>query len=158
MIIGVGITSSQSIESDVRMAPQDQAMLGGLEVTFLGAVETRGPNYVAEQGVFLVEGGLSGQFELRPEKRRYLAGGNVMTEAGIHAGLFSDTYIALGEPLGDGAWAVRMHMKPLVRWIWIGALLMALGGTIATLDRRYARLRKRRQMREEKALTAGVSP
>ena len=70
-----------------------------------------------------------------------------MTEAGIHAGLLGDTYIALGEPLDaeQGAWAVRLHYKPLVRWIWLGAVLMAFGGMFAVLDRRYRTLRIRRQ-------------
>ena len=105
-----------------------------------------GPNYRAQQGTFVVANGDS-TFSLRPEKRQYLAGGNVMTEAGIHAGLLGDTYIALGEPLDaeQGAWAVRLHYKPLVRWIWLGAVLMAFGGMFAVLDRRYRTLRIRRQ-------------
>jgi cytochrome c-type biogenesis protein CcmF len=78
---------------------------------------------------------------LRPEKRRYLAGGAIMTEAAIDAGLFADTYVSLGEPLNEGAWAVRLHYKPLVRWIWFGTLLMALGGALAVFDARYRRLR-----------------
>lgn len=69
-----------------------------------------------------------------------------MTEAGIHAGWFGDTYIALGESLDteQGAWAVRLHYKPLVRWVWLGAVLMAMGGMFAVLDRRYRTLRARR--------------
>ena len=69
-----------------------------------------------------------------------------MTEAGIHAGLLGDTYIALGESLdtAQGAWAVRLHYKPLVRWVWLGAVLMAMGGMFAILDRRYRTLRARR--------------
>ena len=62
-----------------------------------------------------------------------------ITEAGIDAGFTRDLYVALGEPLGDGAWAVRVHIKPFVRWIWLGALLMAMGGVVAVLDRRYRR-------------------
>ena len=143
-IIGIAITATQSVERDVRMLPQDRIELAGMEVTFLGVKAVDGPNYRAQQGVFLVNNG-SGGFSLRPEKRRYLSGGNVMTEAGIHAGWFGDTYIALGEPLdaSQGAWAVRLHYKPLVRWIWLGAVLMALGGMLAILDRRYRALRAR---------------
>ena len=47
--------------------------------------------------------------------------------------------MALGEPLGGGAWAVRIHVKPFVRWIWAGALLMALGGFVTATDRRFRR-------------------
>ena len=143
-IIGIAITATQSVERDMRMLPQDTVELAGMEVTFLGVKAVDGPNYRAQQGVFVVSHG-SGNFSLRPEKRRYLSGGNVMTEAGIHAGWFGDTYIALGEPLdpSQGAWAVRLHYKPLVRWIWLGAVLMALGGMLAILDRRYRTLRAR---------------
>ena len=66
-----------------------------------------------------------------------------MTEAGINPGFFADTYISLGEPLEGGAWAVRLHHKPLVRWVWIGALLMAAGAFLAVFDKRYARQRRR---------------
>ena len=78
---------------------------------------------------------------LAPEKRQYLAGGSVMTEAAIDPGFFKDIYVSLGEPLDGDAWAVRVYVKPFVRWIWFGALLMALGGVLAVADKRYRRLR-----------------
>jgi cytochrome c-type biogenesis protein CcmF len=62
-----------------------------------------------------------------------------MTEAAIDAGLFRDRYVALGEPLGDGSWAVRVHSKPMVRFVWLGALLMALGAFVTTTDKRFRR-------------------
>jgi len=145
MIVGIAVTATQSVERDVRMLPQDAVDLAGMRVTFLGVKPVDGPNYVAQQGVFLLnDGGAS--FSVRSEKRQYLAGGNLMTEAGIHAGWFGDTYIALGESLdtAQGAWAVRLHYKPLVRWVWLGAVLMAMGGMFAVLDRRYRTLRARR--------------
>ena len=85
-------------------------------------------------------------YALFPEKRRYLAGGNVMTEAAIDAGVSRDVYVAMGEPQDDGGWTLRLHYKPLVRWVWVGALLMALGGLIAVTDVRYRRLRVRRDV------------
>lgn len=152
-IMGISITATQSVEEDVRMAPRETTELGTAQVDFLGVRDVNGPNYRAQQGVFVVTEPDGRRFELRPEKRQYLAGGNVMTEAGIEAGFFADTYISLGEPLGDGAWAVRLHYKPLVRWIWIGALLMAFGGGIAVLDKRYGRLTRR-----ERQGAASASP
>ena len=145
MIVGIAVTATQSVERDVRMLPQDTAELAGAQVTFLGVKPVDGPNYIAQQGVFLLNSG-GATVSLRPEKRQYLAGGNIMTEAGIHAGWFGDTYIALGESLdtAQGAWAVRLHYKPLVRWVWLGAVLMAMGGMFAVLDRRYRTLRARR--------------
>jgi cytochrome c-type biogenesis protein CcmF len=76
---------------------------------------------------------------LHPEKRKYASGGQVMTEAGIAPGLRGDLYVALGEPLGGDAWAVRVHSKPFVRWIWFGAALMALGGFVTATDKRFRR-------------------
>jgi len=80
---------------------------------------------------------------LRPQKRRYLASNQVMTEAGISGNLWRDLYVSMGEPLEEGAWAVRVHVKPFVRWIWLGALLMAGGGLLAMLDKRYRTSRAR---------------
>ena len=60
-----------------------------------------------------------------------------MTEAAIDTGLFRDLYIALGEPLANGAWVVRAYHKPFVDWIWLGCLLMAIGGITSVTDRRY---------------------
>ena len=75
---------------------------------------------------------------LHPEKRAYASGGQVMTEAGDRRrGFTRDLYVALGEPLGGDAWALRVHVKPFVRWIWLGALLMMLGGFVAATDRRF---------------------
>jgi len=74
---------------------------------------------------------------MKPQKRQYKVQRNVMTEADINAGLFRDLYIALGEKLEGDAWAVRIHYKPFVRWIWLGAIFMALGGLLAVTDRRY---------------------
>nr|MBP6798771.1 c-type cytochrome biogenesis protein CcmF [Luteimonas sp.] len=72
------------------------------------------------------------------------SGGQVMTDAGIHAGLFADVFVALGEPLGNDAWAVRLQVKPFVRWIWAGAFLMALGGFVTATDRRFRRVTRER--------------
>ena len=70
-----------------------------------------------------------------------------MTEAAIDAGAMRDLYIALGEPLGDGAWSVRVQHKPLVRWIWFGALMIGVGGGLTTsFDRRYRRVRRSQQL------------
>jgi cytochrome c-type biogenesis protein CcmF len=153
--VGIAVTATQSVESDVRMTPQSQVTLAGQQVTFTGVTNVQGPNYEAQQGIFiLTDRDGRNAFELRPEKRRYLAGGNVMTEAGIKPGFFADTYISLGEPLDGGAWAVRLHYKPLVRWVWIGALLMAVGGVIAVFDKRYARQRRRVAAAQGSAATA----
>ena len=106
-----------------------------------------GPNYRAQQGQIDIYQQGERISSLFPEKRRYLSGGNVMTEAGIDSGFWGDIYVALGESLGETssgkqAWAVRLHDKPFVNWIWLGSLLMGLGGILAICDKRY-RIRKK---------------
>mgnify|MGYP006154523869 FL=1 len=77
---------------------------------------------------------------MHPEKRAYKAGGQVMTEAALHGGLHRDLYVALGEPLDQqGTWALRLYVKPWIRLIWLGSLLMALGGFVVVFDRRFRR-------------------
>jgi cytochrome c-type biogenesis protein CcmF len=136
---GIGLTSVYSIERDLRMAPGESAELAGYTFRFEGTEPVRGPNYVGERGLIAVTRGDGEVALLHPEKRRYLArSSQMMTEAAIDASLMRDLYVALGEPLGDdGAWAVRLHFKPFVRWIWLGALFMAAGAGLAAADRRY---------------------
>jgi cytochrome c-type biogenesis protein CcmF len=70
----------------------------------------------------------------------------MMTEADIDAGLFRDLYVALGEPLNNGeAWAVRVHYKPYVRWLWLGGILMALGGLLTVVDKRYRKISSKQE-------------
>ena len=139
-LIGIGTTSTTSVERDVRMEAQGIATIGPYEVRFLGTKEIEEVNYHATQGVFLISE-KSDVFELRAEKRRYKSGGAIMTEAAIKPGLFSDMYISLGDPIDieTGVWAVRLHWKPFVRWIWFGAILMALGGLISVLRLEWSR-------------------
>ena len=102
-------------------------------------IDVEGPNYDAIQGVFTVLREGQEYTELRPEKRIYRVQTNPMSEAGIQAGWGRDLFIALGEQLGNGAWSVRIQYKPLIRFIWLGCLIMALGGLIGATDPRYRR-------------------
>ena len=105
--------------------------------------KVQGPNYRADRGHVEVLRDGEAVAMLTPEKRIYPAQPQPMTEASIDASLARDVFVALGEPLGDGAWAVRVQVKPLIRLIWLGPLIMALGGLLAVPDRRY-RMRVRR--------------
>jgi cytochrome c-type biogenesis protein CcmF len=145
--LGVVLSSQYSAERDLRLAPGESTELGGYQFVFEGARHFQGPNFTSDRGTVRVlrEGRVIGV--LHPEKRLYSVQQSIMTEAGIDAGFTRDLYVALGEPLGDGAWAVRVHVKPFVRWIWLGGLLTGLGGALAALDRRY-RARAERGLRE----------
>ena len=137
-VIGITFTSTYSVEKDLRMAPGDTYTTGGFTFRFDGIDQQRGPNYLSETGTITVikNGRLAAT--LNPEKRTYLVQQMPMTEAAIDAGLTRDLYVALGEPLDDaGSWAVRLYLKPYVRWIWLGALIMVFGGLLSASDRRY---------------------
>ena len=138
-ILGVVVTTTYSEGRDVRMEPGDSILLAGYQFDFRGVQQVRGPNYLADQAEFNIT--YDGEFvaKLRPEKRFYSVAQNVMTEADIDAGLMRDLYVALGEKVSDSAWAVRAHVKPFVRWIWLGGLLVALGGGVTLFDKRYRR-------------------
>src|SRR5690606_24116983 len=131
-VIGVLMTESASIERDLAMAPGESAEFGGYRFQFDGVRRVDGPNYKADQGQVTVFIGERVVAELRPEKRAYVAGGEIMTEAAIDPGFTRDLYVALGEPLGGSdSWAVRVYVKPFIRWIWFGALMMMAGGIVA---------------------------
>ena len=127
------------------MAPGDSYEIAGYHFDFNSLERVQGPNYIADEARFIVSAGAGGQVlaRLNPQKRRYLASGQVMTEASIDAGVWRDIFIAMGEPLGDGAWAIRLHYKPFVRWIWGGAIAMDFGGFLTLTDRRYRKARSR---------------
>jgi cytochrome c-type biogenesis protein CcmF len=130
------------VEKDLRMAPGDTYTVEGYEFTFHGVRDFNVANYVATRGGFSVRlQGSDYQFDMFPEKRIYPVQTNPMTEAAIDAKLHRDLFIALGEPLDNqGAWAVRIYYKPFIRCIWLGAIIMAIGGIFAASDRRYRRL------------------
>jgi len=142
-IIGATLVSNYGSETDVRMAPGSTHEAAGYRFQFNGAQPIMGPNYRAQRAEFLVFQGDRQIAVLHPEKRAYLTGGMPMTEAGIDPGLLRDLYVSLGEPVGTGGdWAVRLYYKPFVRWIWLGGILMALGGLLVISDRRYRTARR----------------
>ncbi len=136
-LVGAMLVEAQNVLREVPMAPGETQSIGRYDFRFDGVDRVQGPNYMADRGhvqVFRDDGPL---VLLHPEKRAYASGGQVMTDAGIHAGVRADIFVALGEPLGNDVWAVRLHVKPFVRWIWGGALLMALGAFVVAADRRF---------------------
>jgi len=151
--VGVALTSIYAEEATVRMAPGDTHELSEYTIGFVGAKEVRGENYLAMQGEFQVSRDDQSISTIVSEKRVYDVRRDLMTEAGIDAGVTRDIFIALGESLGDdGAWAVRLQLKPYIRWIWIGTLIMAIGGLLAAIDGRY-RVKKRKAVQSKEALT-----
>ena len=136
---GVCFVSVLEVEEVVRLAPGDVVEVAGHDFRFEDVREVEGPNYRARRATIEVTRDGRPVATLEPEKRTYASQSQPMTEAAIDPGLTRDLYAALGEPLGGGAWSVRLHFKPFVRWIWLGAILMAVGGMLAASDRRYRR-------------------
>jgi cytochrome c-type biogenesis protein CcmF len=133
---GVAMVKNYEIEKDVQMEIGDSTSLKGYTFTFKGTREMQGPNYSALQGLVEVSDGHSIRV-MHPEKRIYRVQQNPMTEAAIDAGVTRDLYVSLGEQLDSGGWIIRLYVKPFINWIWFGCLLMAAGGLLAVLDRRY---------------------
>ena len=141
-ILGVGLSSAYDQSRELRMAPGDKAVIAGYEFTFSAVNPVAGPNYTAFQAHIKVTKERRLIANLYPEKRHYNAGGQVMTEAAIDPSLARDIYVSLGEPLAGGAWALSLQVKPFVRCIWLGGVLVAIGGLLAATDRRYRRRKK----------------
>jgi len=137
-IVGITNTNIYSIEKDIRIAKDDTYQLTDYEFKFNGIKKIQAQNYIASQGSFIVSRNNKIVAELNPEKRFY-SSSKPMTEAAIDGNLVRDLYVSLGESLDNGDWTVRLYYKSFVRCIWLGGLLMALGGIIATTDRRYRR-------------------
>lgn len=153
-LIGITLVSNYEQERDVRMLPGDRVSMAGYDFEFTGVKPFDGPNYTADIGVFDVFKDGEKIVHLEPEKRFYPVQRTTMTEAGIHATITRDLFIALGEPLGDGAWAVRLYIKPFVIWIWAGAFIMALGGAISIADKRYRLAKVARKQQQPKPATS----
>ncbi len=139
-LVGASLTNAISSEKHLRMAAGDSFELSGYTFVFEGTRGLQGPNYVADEGEFIVYKSGDRVTSLFPQKRRYNSG-QTMTEAALDPGLTRDLYVSLGEPLDDrgAAWAIRIYHKPFIRFIWLGALLMMAGGFLAASDRRYRR-------------------
>ncbi len=141
-LIGVILNTIYSDQRDLRMEAKQSVEVGDYRFELDRLEKVRGPNYIADQATIYVFDGERQVATLQPQKRRYLASGDVMTEAGIDAGLMRDIYVSMGEPLSGNAWAVSVHDKPFVRWIWLGTIFMSIGGVLAVSDKRY-RIRRR---------------
>ncbi|MCX2723435.1 heme lyase CcmF/NrfE family subunit [Roseibium salinum] len=135
-VLGIVTASAFQEERIETMRPGDTVELSGYQVTFDGAAPRRGPNYTEEVGHFTVRRAGLTIAELDPSKRVYTARQMPTTEAAIHTTGFSQLYLSLGESRGDGAVDVRVYFKPLITLIWIGSVIMAVGGALSIADRR----------------------
>ncbi|ABL02054.1 cytochrome c-type biogenesis protein CcmF [Candidatus Ruthia magnifica str. Cm (Calyptogena magnifica)] len=135
-LLGATVTTQYGVEKDIKMDIDKPITIAGYDFIFKGVTHLFGQNYQGNKGhveVYFENEKIS---DLRPEKRQYVTG-MPMTEAAIDPSLYRDIYIVLGESLENDSWSLRIYYKPLIRWIWLGGLLITLGALLAAFDRRY---------------------
>jgi len=136
-VLGVTLVKGLDHAQDASMKEGDTVSAGGYAFQFKSLEKHKGPNYIAGRATFEVSRGGQHVVTLYPEKRFYVVQRVPMTEAAIDRGLTRDLYVSMGEATPDGAWGVRVQVKPFMGWVWTGCLVMALGGLLAATDRRY---------------------
>jgi cytochrome c-type biogenesis protein CcmF len=136
-ILGATTVESYKQEKDLSLRPGESTEVAGFTFKMNSLRDVAGPNYEAVESEVVISRNGRELTTLYPQKRVYRVQKNAMTEAGIDGGWNRDLFVAMGEPLGDGAWSLRLQYKPMVRFIWLGALVIAIGGLIAVFDRRY---------------------
>ena len=155
MIVGAALTSVYSTEKSVLLSPGERMNLGGFAFEFVGAKPITGPNFRGMEATLEVYRGEEFLRELHPERRLYLASGTPSTEMAIDAGFWRDLFVTLGEEKGAAAWSMTIYVKPFVRWVWLGAIFMCLGGVVAAGDKRYRRALEKHAVKKQAAAPAG---
>jgi cytochrome c-type biogenesis protein CcmF len=153
-ILGATTVESYKHEKDLSLRPGQSTEVAGFTFTLNSFRDVAGPNYQAVESEVVISRNGRQVATLYPQKRTYRVQRNPMTESGIDVTWGRDLFVAMGEPLGDGSWSLRLQYKPLVRFIWLGALVIAIGGFIAICDRRY---RQRAAAEASSPATAGTS-
>ena len=137
VILGIVVSVTWETERLQVVQTGESVPVGGYEFTFRGVEDVKGPNYDAVRGIFDVTRDGDLVTVMTPETRTYDTSPQTTTEAAIHPTLTSDLYAVIGDPDGSGGWAARLYHKPLVNWIWLGAILVAAGGIVSLTDRRH---------------------
>jgi cytochrome c-type biogenesis protein CcmF len=155
--IGASGVESYKIEKDVALKPGASYAIAGYEFHFVDATLVRGPNYDAVEAVVKVTHDGKPVTTLKPQKRHFRVQQTDNSQAAISVSWSRDLFVAMGNSLGEGAWSMRIQYKPLVRYIWLGAFVMAVGGLVAATDRRY-RLRVKATSPDGAAAPPGAEP
>ena len=155
LTVGITVVQSASKEMDSAIAVGNSAKVGAYEFRFDGTKPVEGPNYSALEGQVTVRHGDKDVAVLRPQKRNYWVQQSAMTEASISARWDRDLFAAMGEDVGNGAWSLRLQVRPLIQLVWFGAIIMMLGGIVSGLDRRY---RVPKTVRDDEPTTVAAVP
>ncbi len=158
LLIGAALSTGFSIERSALLDTGDSIDLGGYTFAFMGSEPVQGPNYIGDEATIEVTREGEAIETLHPQRRVYTASGTPSTEMAIDAGFLRDLFVTLGERKPDGAWSMTIYVKPFIRWVWLGAIFMAIGGTVAAGDKRYRRLQQRQAKTTQDKLGAGMQP
>lgn len=132
--MGAVMSSYFGSELGVRLAPQQSQQLGQFEFHYDRFSNEIGPNFTAEVAFVSVSKQGKPYAEIVPERRYYDVRTTTMSEVGLDAGFWGDLYIVMGDNLGKGEFTFRLHYKPLIRWLWLGGILMALGALCSAIN------------------------
>ena len=132
LVLGVGVVSSYSLEKEVILAPGNSLDFGDQTIRFQSVNDSLGPNYFSKSAVIYFDDG-ENLSQLITEKRTYSPSGQLTTEAGIKSDLFKDLYVSMGDNLDTDIWSFKIQIKPFIRWIWLGAIMIAIGSFLAGL-------------------------
>ena len=132
--MGAVMSSYFGSELGVRLAPQQSQQLGQFEFHYDRFSNEIGPNFTAEVAFFSVSKQDKPYAEIVPERRYYDVRTMTMSEVGLDAGFWGDLYIVMGDNLGKGEFTFRLHYKPLIRWLWLGGILMTLGALCSAIN------------------------
>jgi len=135
-VMGIVFVSSWQIEKEFAMQLGQTVEVEGFNFTFNQLQEIKGSNFEGTRGTFTIYKDNQLITQLFPEKRFFIAREQAMTETAIHSHLMRDFYVALGEPLDNGAWSVRFYIKPFIRFIWLGGMMVALAAFFAAIRSR----------------------
>jgi cytochrome c-type biogenesis protein CcmF len=135
-LLGIVTVTTWASERIVAMKSAQTVSLSGFDLTFDGLVQRSGPNYRELVGRFTVRRGGVPVATMEPAKRSFASRAATTTEAALMTRGFSQLYLSLGDVNNDGSVAIRLYYKPLVLLIWLGAVVMMLGGALSLSDRR----------------------
>jgi len=158
MVVGAALTSVYSTEKSVLLSPGERMSLGGYAFEFVGAKPITGPNFRGMEATLNVYRGNEFLRELHPERRLYLASGTPSTEMAIDAGFWRDLFVTLGEEKGAASWSMTIYVKPFVRWVWLGAIFMCMGGVVAAGDKRYRRALEKHADKKQSVDVSSAGP
>ena len=165
-VLAITAVKTYEVDTEVAISKGETVVIGPYALRFDDLGPKNGPNYDSTKATFTVfqagpdaakdpllaiPAGAQPMGTLHPEKRTYRASGQTMTEASIDRSLTRDLYVSMGEAISAERWVVRAHVKPFINWIWLGCVLMALGGFVAIADRRYRKTVAARQLRAQNA-------